>query len=672
MNSTTAKSALLALLVGAVALGQIAGFSPITSMPLGGVPVRDPDLNVVWILEPAGARLWQWDGTDFHLVCGDARPGMQTSNVVFDRDRRLLVAGDGQVWDGARWSQWTMSGNGAMAYDEARHRLVRLVSNSTDVVEWDGTHWVRITPPASPGFDGRLVWHPILRACVLAIGNPVSLWTWDGTQWSIWTANGPAGSGAGLFLIGVGYDPALARVVLHGTLPGSSVPGTWTFDGNQWTSLTTPIEMGRDHSAIAYDGVGMLRLGGGVAESPWRLEGQTWRRLPFVLPRRAPPAAVAAGPAGVGLLWLERPPDVAFSAPGSTLTFDRIWQRQAPANVPPPRRDAGLAWSLVDAGFILFGGRGAGGNVLTDTWLWNGADWYALAPPTSPNESLRLVSDPRGGVLGLPPFGSSAQLWQWYWDGTTWQTAPAHSGLASVSWLAAHDLARNVVGVTVSNQMWEWDGATWSNRGTTPVAPLAIGYRPDTQRLLVLGNSGAQAHEWDGIAWTSTPLDLTGITTAANLQPDLRAARLLSLHYAGTGNVDAMLTQFPAGAALFGPGCALGPSPGLVTVGKPTPGNGRFALRAVTFAPSAPSVLAMGFQQQNTHLGAGCVIRIASPTALLLTADALGNWQIAAPIPANANLLGIDILAQFVVVDPARSPLGTVTVSDGLRIRIGE
>ena len=70
---------------------------------------------------------------------------------------------------------------------------------------------------------------------------------------------------------------------------------------------------------------------------------------------------------------------------------------------PPAREMASMAFDPELHKLILFGGQGVGGQLLDDTWAWNGASWYQLtAGPDdipSPRQAAGLAYDRNGSLV---------------------------------------------------------------------------------------------------------------------------------------------------------------------------------------------------------------------------------------------------------------------------------
>ncbi|MBL8724646.1 MAG: hypothetical protein JNK49_11400 [Planctomycetes bacterium] len=682
MHST--PMVLVAALLTATALGQSASFVPLPTVPLGGSVVFDGGRQIAVVFEASARRMWHWDGSEFRLQVGPTPP-FGGGAAAYDPVRGEVIL-DGNIWNGANWRSigvptgWLL---GAMAYDVARQRLVRVFTSGTpDVAEWDGSQWSRIVPPASPGFGGSLVYDPARGACVLAMsgssGSPLSLWSWDGSQWTLLDAGGPPATWRGFALA---HDPVANRLVVHGPTGNPAVPGTWAFAAGAWTSIPTPSEFLADTPmGLAWDGVGLLRLGTGAApEGVWRLEGNTWRLLPFAAPgqRTAPALASTPNRPGIVLFGGVTPPHSGARLLGDTWVFDRTWMRMQPQNSPPPRRGAGIAWSPANLAFLLFGGADAQNAVLTDTWLWNGTDWLPQIPSTSPDISLQIVTDPAGGVLGLRREIIGSVNDQWQWSGSNWANTPGPSATYNGALVkAGYDPRRNVVVAVINYELWEWNGVVWTLRGPLSppyLTPSSVVYRPDTQRMLMFANPGV---EWDGSTWFTASSGNQQVPEA--LASDFRRSRLFGFQVtsnsgSGWNGVSGVLTATPSSARRSGFGCSLGATPALLGDGSPVCGDAGFGVTATTFAPNAPTLLVLGFQVQGQHLGLGCVAWLPQPPAVhLLLTDANGTARLSLPIPNDLSLRAVTFAGQVAVLDPVRGLFEGLTFSDVLTLTIGD
>lgn len=247
------------------------------------------------------------------------------------------------------------------------------------------------------------------------------------------------------------YDGARGQIVMFG---GDSGPpyrdDTWVFDGFSWIDKTpfsaSPEPRGRH--AMAFDSArGRVVLYGGrnfffdKFPETWEWDGATWTKL-------------------------------------------------TPESTPPPLFGAVMAYDVARAQTILFGGSGPLG-VLDETWAWNGTTWTKLSPGASPvaRTEAAAVYDPARQRIVL--FGGASQIDgdgdgigdvlgdTWEWDGTAWlRLTPAHSPSPRFAHAMAYDpnRSRTVLfagsvsdgrTVTQVNDTWEWNGTDWELQRTT-------------------------------------------------------------------------------------------------------------------------------------------------------------------------------------------------------------
>lgn len=643
--------------------------SPLT---LIGTAVYHPDRGVTVLVDAVQNRLWEWNGTTFRRVVGVAPSTTNPGPAAWDPTNHRAVFGRGFAWDGANWHNLPMpigvSQFGGLAVDAVRDRIVGL--SGTNVYEWDGAAWTRIVPPASPGEGYAFVFDPQRGRCVLAANQPPALFDWDGAQWNVVDASLPLQHAN--FTASLVHDPIHGRLVLHGTSPvAGSPPATWQYQNGAWQSIATPSGLA-SYSRLTFDGIGLLRLGTSAfpTEGLWRLEGTQWRQLPLQHPPVRTLQAVASSPSIAGV-WMFGGRINNTTHLNDLWRFDGDWTAVSTTNGPSPRRDAAMAWSPVDQAFLLYGGRDAQTTNFDDTWLWNGATWQQRSPSTSPGELLRLATDPSGGVAGIAAYaGSTALLWQW--NGSDWSSSPAPSAFAWSSNDVAHDPVRNVLVAVASHGLAEWDGTAWTQGPSTYQYSSRLAYRPDTGRMLL--SDGSTTLEWDGA--NLTPIVGGAAIAFTVAAPEYAAGRPWSFRAPNTFSSVAAasyLTTTPHRAERIAYGCSLAETPGLLGDGIPRPGNLAFGIAAETFAPTAPTVVALGFSLQGSQIGGGCVAWLQDPPAVhFRIADATGRSRVALPIPNAPNLLGVALLAQAGAVDPAHSPIGSIVVSDVLRITLGD
>jgi hypothetical protein len=150
------------------------------------------------------------------------------------------------------------------------------------------------------------------------------------------------------------------------------------------------------------------------------------------------------------------------------------WTRIATAVSPPARAYAALAYDIARGRTVLFGGAAQlGSTTFADTWEYDGSNWTRVLPPTSP--PARWVHAMAYDVMRARTvlFGGSgvggADTWEY--DGRSWtQVLPASSPAARSGHAMTYDLgrARTVLfgGIDFTNatrsDTWEFDGANWT------------------------------------------------------------------------------------------------------------------------------------------------------------------------------------------------------------------
>lgn len=229
---------------------------------------------------------WSWDGRHwrrlavtgplprtFPAIASDA---FGKSVFLYGGHRALFgngreqdsVLADFWRWDGTRWSPLGADGPGAraeaaLAYDEARHRLVlfggyrgagRDRVRLGDTWEWDGSTWslASRTGPTARN-NAAMVYDPDRSVTVLFGGSDGSAsgetWEWNGRGW-----RSAAPTVEPRYNPVMTYDPVRRRILRFGGWDGKARHGdTWTFDGQAWASLGADGPAPRNHSALAFD-----------------------------------------------------------------------------------------------------------------------------------------------------------------------------------------------------------------------------------------------------------------------------------------------------------------------------------------------------------------------------------------------------------------------------------
>jgi hypothetical protein len=239
--------------------------------------------------------------------------------MVYDEQREVILMHGGRLqdetvlsdtwqWDGRKWTELATDGPKVfqhnMTYDPSRGRTVLYGGRTAaghanpigDTWEWDGQSWSRIevgptTPP--PPVLGGMAYDPIRKKVIRHGGITApndtfdvgATWEWNGQTWTQ-IADGFIRGGHSLL-----FDPVRGKMIAFGgssTGNTSPSPGTWEFDGAQWTLITTEGPSARFpfNKAFVWDGhrnVGVLF--GGVAspstwfDDTWEWDGVQWKQV---------------------------------------------------------------------------------------------------------------------------------------------------------------------------------------------------------------------------------------------------------------------------------------------------------------------------------------------------------------------------------------------------------
>ncbi len=331
------------------------------------------------------------------------------------------------------------------------------------------------------------------------------------------------------------------------------------------------------------------------------------------------------------------------------------WAKLSLTSLPPARFQHGLAYDSVRSRVVLFGGSDRV-NLLADTHEFDGSKWIPLFPSTfpTPRAGHAMVFDPVrqrvllfGGQISGSTFGNDT----WDYDGSNWrQLQPKHSPPPRMRAAIAFDDQRGVVvlfggigSVQDLNDTWEWDGVDW------------------TQRQAKL------------------PLPQCRSGVAMVFDPAVSHTILLGGDYGGVRLDDVWEYHFPAGVTTFGFGC-----PGSVGVPLLTGRNttncvvGRSLDLVINNRPAgATSMLIIGVSRTAwgakplpldlSFLGMpGCMLYV-SFDFYLPTEEGVFTTS----LPNDPRLLGMQVFAQGVVVDPnAGNALGVVA-TNGATATIG-
>jgi hypothetical protein len=313
------------------------------------------------------------------------------------------------------------------------------VDSTTPILDW--TQLIPAhTPPAtqvdSMAFDPAIGEVVAFGGCCPGAGGISDTWVFDGMDWTELT---PAHSPPARYLSSMAFDPAIGEILLFGgaTLAsGQPLSDTWVFDGTDWTELTSAHSpSARAGTSMAFDtATGQLVLFGGAGPSvamlsdTWAFDGTDWTELtPVHSPSPRYAASMDFDPASGDLVLFGGE----YPLLSDTWAFDGTdWTELTLAHSPEPRYGSSMTFDSATGEMILFGGCcSSGGQVFSDTWVIDGADWTQLSPVHSP---------PNAGSMAFEPSTGLVVLFLTFWDDTgtpfpeTWVFGPGPA-IASVS-----------------------------------------------------------------------------------------------------------------------------------------------------------------------------------------------------------------------------------------------
>ena len=274
--------------------GQASAYDSRRHVPVvfGGLLVDPNGQNV-----PFDSGTWEWNGTQWegplHFV---EPPPRSDAAMAYDDARGVCVLFGGHLnnlafndtyeWDGSKWifrqafdptatDRPPPTAHPVMAYDSARRRTV-LENVSGMTWEWDGASWSS-QPTAPPSrIHAAMVYDPIRHVTVLFGGQsdvpPYNFLndtqTWDGRNWTQVSTGGPAPR----YDHAMAYDLHRKVIVLFGGTASDVIDDqlgdTWEWDGQSWSPQLDAGRFGlgpREGSTMWYDAVQqrLMVFGGG-------------------------------------------------------------------------------------------------------------------------------------------------------------------------------------------------------------------------------------------------------------------------------------------------------------------------------------------------------------------------------------------------------------------------
>lgn len=433
------------------------------------------------------SETWLWDGASWTPQLPARAPSPRTGHAMaYDAIRRRVVLyggfdafgaklSDTWTWDGVDWSQLEVSGppamgNHAMTFDPVRGEIV-MIGETTSVVTWrfDGAQWTLAASGGPPsGSACALAFDPVTRSVLWAKdqGGSTQQWAWDGAAWqarpvarvpdvgsflrAVTTAAGPfvyggsvaqmgpvraaatwngtawiaepvAISPAARNGMGIAMDPRRGTIQIMGD-NNAAFKDFWELGAGGWTEIATaPFTAAVAIPVAAYDEQRRVLVAvRGRVTTTW--DGTAWTQDAALAPDLVKPR-IAYVP-GVGVVLVGTPNTMTITATVHMYTRGPSgWEDQGDG--PSARTGHALAYDPIAKQLVLFGGEGAGTNLvafpLNDTWIWDPAtrQWSLVAPPSSPpsrSEASLVWNAARGRLILVAGQGLSTSG-AWEWDG---------------------------------------------------------------------------------------------------------------------------------------------------------------------------------------------------------------------------------------------------------------
>ncbi|MBI5852983.1 MAG: hypothetical protein HZB39_18390 [Planctomycetes bacterium] len=302
-----------------------------------------------------------------------------------------------------------------------------------------------------------------------------------------------------------------------------------------------------------------------------------------------------------------------------------------------------------------------------------------FAAGTSPSDYVAFA----GRTWFVTASGFERKLWSS--DGTTVGTRIEYDPSPGFAFTHALVVAGGKLFFVVGDRIVSTDGSAAPFRvhalapGASPREVLALG---SSSRIVFSAADPASGRElWtsDGTATGTRMLDeIAAGPTSTNPEWLVRAGDAIWFRYDDprVGSELFVLRLAEAEGALaerFGQGCpgSSGVS-SIGAIGQPVLGDAGFAVTLDAAAPNAPAFFLIGASLFTGGDVLACSFKLIPPAiAVGWTTDASGHAVQALAIPNSPSLLGAELYAHWLQIDPAGGFLGALALSDMLEIVVG-
>ncbi|MGE0142617.1 MAG: kelch repeat-containing protein [Planctomycetota bacterium] len=236
---------------------------------------------------------------------------------------------------------------------------------------------------------------------------------------------------------------------------------------------------------------------------------------------------------------------------------------------PMPRSEHVFVGDTVRGHCVMFGGRGATGAVLGDTWIWTGSAWRQVVTSPAPvarRGATATFDAARGAVVvfGGEDAGGALLDDLWSFDGAAWTRLAQGSGPRPSARIGAALASGTTDGRLLLfggfdsatgrlADTWTWDGGQWLRRSPLRSPSARFGHEmagdPSRGRVVLYGGlpnglPDADTWEWDGSEWwRRSAASFPGLRNGHAMAFDSARARVV-LHGGSSGQAFALADTF--------------------------------------------------------------------------------------------------------------------------------